>query len=226
MALITLGGLELDGFEVPASVRFGGAQRMTVHKLLGGGRVIDTMGRDDSLLRWSGVFSGANASDRARTLDAMRAAGNLLPLSWDVFTYNVIVSQADLDFCNPWWIPYQLECIVVIDLAQSNSSSIPSAADSVLADLAIVSNFLDVASLISALSAPAAFSAATAGHSEALAQIAALQVTVSADVSVAEKDLDGGNMTSVVNASQVLAQSYCARGYLNRAASNLTARFK
>ena len=35
MALLTLGGLDLDGFEVPASVRFGGAQRAAGHKLRG-----------------------------------------------------------------------------------------------------------------------------------------------------------------------------------------------
>ena len=62
MGLLTLGSIVFDGFEVPSRVEFGGEQQLAVHKLIGGARVIDALGRDDAALRWRGVLSGAEAS--------------------------------------------------------------------------------------------------------------------------------------------------------------------
>jgi hypothetical protein len=40
MAVLILGGMEFDDFEIPGRMLFGGAQQLAVHKLIGGVRVI------------------------------------------------------------------------------------------------------------------------------------------------------------------------------------------
>ncbi|MGH7211420.1 MAG: hypothetical protein ACREF1_08165, partial [Acetobacteraceae bacterium] len=90
---LLLGPVAFQGFEVPACINIGGAQRVAVHRLIGGARVIDSLGRDDSELRFEGVFSGRDATLRARTLDQLRAAGAPLPVTWDVFYYTAILTR-------------------------------------------------------------------------------------------------------------------------------------
>ena len=48
MSAYSLGSVSFRSFEVPATINVGGAQRLAVHRLLGGIRVIDALGRDDS----------------------------------------------------------------------------------------------------------------------------------------------------------------------------------
>ena len=55
---VTLGGFAFQDFEVPERIPAGGEQMLAIHKLVGGRRVIDAMGRDDAALEWSGYFLG------------------------------------------------------------------------------------------------------------------------------------------------------------------------
>jgi hypothetical protein len=64
---ITLGGIVFEAFEVPEQIEFGGRQRMAIHDLPGGGRVIDVLGPTDSDLVFSGIFSGSGAGTRKAT---------------------------------------------------------------------------------------------------------------------------------------------------------------
>lgn len=111
---VSLGGMNLSGLEVPEKLNWGGQQRTVQHKLPGGARIIDLMGADDADIKWSGYFQGPLANSRARSIDAMRAAGRPVPLSWPGFTRTVIVS----DFtCSSerggWLLPYSVTCVVV-----------------------------------------------------------------------------------------------------------------
>src|SRR5689334_14980148 len=63
---LLIGPVLLEAFELPARVGWGGRQRMAVHRLPGGRRVIDAMGRDDADIAWTGVFTGSDAVARAR----------------------------------------------------------------------------------------------------------------------------------------------------------------
>jgi hypothetical protein len=56
--ILTLGGVPFQDFEVPEQIRFGGAQRLAVHELIGGGRVVDAPGDDAGEISFSGIFSG------------------------------------------------------------------------------------------------------------------------------------------------------------------------
>ena len=64
-----LGPVVFRDFEVPERINLGGRQRLAVHMLPGGGRVVDAMGPDDAPIRWSGTFSGVDAAERVRMLE-------------------------------------------------------------------------------------------------------------------------------------------------------------
>lgn len=108
-----LGPVAFSGFEVPERITVGGKQRLVVHTLPGGGRIVDAMGPDDAPIRWSGVFSGPNASERVRTLERLRRAGDVLLLSWDGWRYSVIIQVFEAEVTSAWWIPYRIELCVL-----------------------------------------------------------------------------------------------------------------
>src|SRR3954469_21838480 len=95
---LLLGPILFQDFEMPERVRWGGAQRLSVHRLPGGARVIDALGRDDFDIAWSGVFSGDDATLRARGLDLMRAEGGVWPLTWNWFFYSVVIAVFQADY--------------------------------------------------------------------------------------------------------------------------------
>lgn len=115
--ILLLGPILFQDFELPASITWGGAQSLTIHRLPGGARVIDAMGRDDADITWSGIFSGPNAAVRARELDLMRGDGSLWPLTWDSFFYSVVIARFEADHRRGNWVPYRITCTVLQDEA-------------------------------------------------------------------------------------------------------------
>ena len=111
-----LGPIVLAGFEVPERIDFGGKQKLIVHTMPGGGRVVDAMGAEEAPIRWSGVFSGQNASERVRALEALRRMGSPLTLSWDAWRFRVIIHEFEATVTNANWMPYRIELCVVPDL--------------------------------------------------------------------------------------------------------------
>src|SRR5271154_5082483 len=91
--VLTLGGVPFQDMEVPEKISFGGQQRVAVQNLIGGGRVVATLGIDDGRISFSGIFSGTDAVARAQMLDAARASGLAVPLVWDSFYYTVIIAD-------------------------------------------------------------------------------------------------------------------------------------
>lgn len=86
---VTLGDLVLSGPEVPDTLVMGGRQLLVIHRLLGGGRVIDAVGNDPARLVLSGRFIGPLATRRARRVEAMRQAARVL-------SFNVADLSADV----------------------------------------------------------------------------------------------------------------------------------
>ena len=218
MSLLTLGNVALDGFEVPSRVEFGGKQRLAVHTLIGGARVIDVLGRDDAPLRWRGVLSGAGAGDRARTLDAMRVAGSLQSLTWDAFCYIVVISELKLSFCNSWWIPYEIVCTVQQDLAQSSTISSLTLAASVVDDLAAAIQLLNPseASDVEAISSLISF-----GQQSTVSSISGVQFAVTQDIADAETDLACADIAEVGSSAGWLGQLCLAQGFLCGSLANV-----
>lgn len=91
--VLTLGGITFGDFSTPETMMGGGKQAMIVHKLPGGARVIDTLGPDEDDVSWRGQFFGNNAYNYVLQLDAMRAAGQVLPLTWGGQYRSVIIKR-------------------------------------------------------------------------------------------------------------------------------------
>ena len=110
---LTLGTVTFRDFEIPDKINFGGRQALQTHKLPGGARVIDAMGRDDDSITWQGRFRSNTAGRRARQVDAMRIAGLPVTLAWDAFRYTVVIEQFQPEFQQAYEIPYTISCVIV-----------------------------------------------------------------------------------------------------------------
>jgi len=133
---ITIGTVALQAFEVPASIHFGGSQRIAIHRLGNGQRIIDTLGHEDLDIDFSGVLSGPDAASRAAVLDDMCAAGHVVPLAWDDYYLSVIIRTFDANYSSGAWIPYSLTCVVTSTNGGGSASASTSPLDDVYADLA------------------------------------------------------------------------------------------
>ena len=153
--VLLLGPVVFQDFEIPERINFGGAQRMAVHQLPGGARVIDTLGRDDAEISFSGTFSGGNATLRARNMDELRALGIALPLTWDVFTYSVIIKDFQAAYTRPGWIPFRITCIVLRDEAAALIETPLALSGALLGDFTVATALtagLGIAAISAALS--------------------------------------------------------------------------
>ena len=111
--VLALGSIIFTNFSTPERMPFGGEHCMNVHKLIGGQRVVDTMGPDDRDIRWSGVFWGDNALNTAQELDALRVQGSPLGLSWGGGAYTVVIKSFVPDVRRlPMCVDYSIECVI------------------------------------------------------------------------------------------------------------------
>ena len=107
-----------------------------MHKLAGGGRVVDVLGRDEAEISFSGFFSGSEATSRARQVDFLRTSGAILPLRWDVFYYTVILRDFFANYTNGFWIPFRVRCTVIRDESAPVTQYSVSTTSSIEADTA------------------------------------------------------------------------------------------
>jgi hypothetical protein len=145
---VVLGSIVLTDQEVPASISWGGAQRLNVHKMPGGGRVIDAMGRDDAPISWAGRMIGADSDARAAAMDLMRVTGAPVPLSWGPHLYTVVVSQFDARDV-AFMSEYSITCTVLRDESAAPADPTPSL-------IAAVGNDISAAVALASIGAAAA----------------------------------------------------------------------
>lgn len=119
---LVLGDFTFESYEIPERIPFGGSQRLAVHQLPGGDRVVQALGRDNMPLAWSGLFLGENALARAHYVDWLRIQGKALPLSWADLSYTVVVERFECEFERFYKLPYSISCIVVEDRAAPMTS--------------------------------------------------------------------------------------------------------
>jgi hypothetical protein len=117
MVALVLGPVLFQDFEIPQEIPFGGSQSLVVKKLVGGTRVIDAMGRDDMDIEWSGRFRGSLGEARARSLDALRVAGQPLLLTWSTLRFLVVIENFKANFQQTFEVPYSIRCTVIEDLS-------------------------------------------------------------------------------------------------------------
>lgn len=234
---LLLGPIAFQDFEVPSGVNFGGRQRLAVHRLPSGLRVVDTLGRDDADICFTGIFTGSDATLRARGIDELRAAGLALPLTWDVFFYTVLIAEFYADYCNSSWIPYWIRCTVLQDEAWSLTQLAVSLATSVLADSSSAVGYahgtgIDISGLQPTLVASGAMTRGTTSFVSAQASLVEAASSITHATSAADATLAAtnssvataqGGVSAVSNAADVsgqLASLVLANAYARRAAVN------
>ena len=178
--VLTLGPILFYGMEVPDKISgIGGKQMLAVHKLPGGNRVIDAMGRDDAPLKWSARFRGSDAETRARLADYLRVQGQPIELAWSSFRYTVVIDEFEADYEQPFEIPYSITCIVV----QDETSPLLTALLGL--DAAIGTDLNNVIQIGAALNVPG-INTAIAGVSSATSTVSTFEGASSADVSAVQ----------------------------------------
>ncbi len=238
---LTLGPVLFAGFEIPPFLSFGGAQRLAVHRLPGGARVIDAMGRDDATISWSGIFTGAAASERVLLLDTLRGAGLTLPLSWDVFFHSVVISEFTAEYQAGWWIPYRIACTVVQDEVQFAEGLVATLSGQASNDLASAAGLAQASGIAftgaeNALAAPGATTLGTGAYLGAQNAVSSLQTSIVGGMGQAASALAGtatplagsnalagaSALSGATTAAGTLAGLAAAQGYVGRTATNLT----
>jgi hypothetical protein len=236
---LLLGPIAFQDFEVPASINIGGAQRLAIHRLLGGTRVIDALGRDDSDISFSGTFSGPDATLRARLIDEMRVSGLPIPLTWDVFFYSVVIKKFEADYRSGWWIPYRMSCTVACDEASGAVASVISLANNALSDVTAAATFatvagIDLSGAQNAVGMPDATVKGTTSYSSTLVTLASASALVGSGISQAEATLGAASwpaddqmplaatiLNDIVLAAQQISSLTVAQAYIGRANINL-----
>ena len=225
---LLLGAVVFQSFELPERIGWGGSQRLTVHRLPGGARVIDAMGRDDAQIIWSGVFSGPDAGDRARLVDVMRAQGAVWPLTWDSFFYSAVISEFRAEYARVNWIPYRIACTVLRDEAQAVLGAAASLAADALGDIgAAAGGGVDMSAALTALAVPGAATQGTAAYGSAVVAVGAASAQIDAGVMTGETALAATTLDSAAGLGQAvgvcgnLAALTAARGYVQRTQVNL-----
>ena len=248
--VLTLGDIQFARYEIPERLSFGGSQTLVIHKLVGGKRVIDAMGRDDAPLAWSGLFQGETALARARYLDGMRVSGQKLYLTWDEFRYEVLIASFRADYERFYQIPYQISCEVVEDLSTRVWSAPSAGIDELIGDDMNSANSLGAAigdgplsdllkTLDSAISAVSSFATAVQSTINSVLQpLAAVQARVQILIGAVGNTVSnvttlGGilpnnpiaqqaaKLTSQVTAMTQLPQLYNLQSVLGRMGGNL-----
>ncbi|MDE7540748.1 hypothetical protein [Gluconobacter sphaericus] len=92
---VILGNLVLTGIEVPDTLQIGGRQMLVVHRLPGGGRVVDALGNDPGRLELKGRFLGPDAQMRAQAVERIRMAGQQVAFSAAGLSVQVWIAQFD-----------------------------------------------------------------------------------------------------------------------------------
>jgi hypothetical protein len=139
MDILTLGGISFDDFSTPREMMGGGRQAMVVHKLPGGNRVIDTLGPDEANVTWRGFFFGNGAYANALALDGMRAAGQVVPLTWGGQFRSVIIDTFIYEVRRlPVWVEYDISCTVYLNPALGGLGGVAGIIDSlIVSDLSL-----------------------------------------------------------------------------------------
>jgi hypothetical protein len=234
---IQIGPISLQGFEVPQSIRFGGRQRLAVHSLAGGRRVVERLGPDDGEVAFQGTFSGRQAEARVRAFDALRLSGEIVWLTWESFRRRVVVKSFVAEYHSPWWIPYRVSCVV------AHQSGVTTALEPTLfalisADLgnalaAVAGSTISLTPLRSALFGTNAMTAGTSNHAQAVAAVGATLDAVNTRIALqsasviapiepnSPPDSVCRQLVSTVGCAGSLAAAVNARSYVGRIGTSL-----
>lgn len=194
---VTIADIVLEDWEIPEKVSWGGAQRMTVHKMVGGTRYIDIMGQDNAEVSWSGRFLSPDASFRADQLDLIRKSGALIDVVFAGRYYSAVISSFTAQQVTQFHLTYSISFTILAD----ESSVFPPPEPTVLLMVSA-----DIATLVAlAIVAPqlAAAQIAATLIPPLLLPLAALQIGAVATTAVVGAI---GTTVALVNTAQAAAE--------------------
>jgi len=248
---VVLGPVVFNDIEVPQELPWGGSQQLIIHKLPGGARVVDAVGRDDLDLAWTGYLEGPEAIGRALQLDQLRVSGLPYPLTWDSLNFTVIVREFIAHQRHANWIPYSIKCVVLVDnsasfgiggqsLLGSLGNDLASALNVALPVIQTVQTAIGVAQ--TALGVVGAVTKGGVGFTNTLLALSTAQAAVGDALSISDGTLAGvaggvagiagilgtssaqvavSRIATFVGAAGQLAGTLYQSGFLNRATINL-----
>lgn len=155
MIIVRLGEIIFNASEVPEEISGGGVQMTAVQQLIGGVRVVDTLGKADDDISFRGLFRGIAALERVKYLDGLRVSGNQVTFTYSSYHYNVVVKDFKWHMRMAYQVYYEITLLVVQDLNQPVTIAIPiSFSDEVLGAYAAASDlalFINNPGVISSL---------------------------------------------------------------------------
>ncbi len=206
-----LGQLILQDFEIPQYLRFGGRHKVAIRQFADGKRLVERLGPDDSEITFSGVFSGLGAEARVRAFDNLRLSGDIVWLTWESFKRRVIVRSLSCTYKSPWWIPYQISCVVAVQhrvsVSQATTAAALASTDLAYALAAAAGTSLSLSSLQSSLSLGATLVQGSQTQTTALTAVQAALLELDTQVDQQSKLVNTPVVTSAGPSS--VAQSFC-----------------
>jgi hypothetical protein len=220
---ISIGTIDLQDFEVPSSVHFGGRHRLIVHTLSDGRRAVESLGPDDGEISFRGTVSGGDADARIRAINRLRLSGEAVWLAWDSFRYRVVVKSLVMEYQNPWWIPFKVSCVVVDQEGINRSANLTLwamiSADLDSAIAAADGQFSGLGPLQIALASSNALTAGTFDRAQAASTAGAALIPVRRQIAQDSELLvsDGANTNSTSDYSSAFAARVACAGSLSAA---------
>ncbi len=105
--------ITLANFEVPERIALPGRQKVVIHQMIGGKRVLDVLGVEYDALTWSGIINGPDASSRVQLFEAKRDAGKVVTLTCDDFSFDGVITSFAPVYEYEFRRPYSIEIAVL-----------------------------------------------------------------------------------------------------------------
>ena len=139
----TLGGLVFDNWETPPEIALPSGHKVNIHKLVGGQRQVDAMGADPEPLSWTGRARGQRASGDMQAVKAMCDSGATVSLTWNEFSYQVIITKFEPKYKKPIEWTYSITVEIVSDPSAGGVGSGASSLDALVGgDIATIMSLI------------------------------------------------------------------------------------
>lgn len=155
---LTIGSVIFNNIEHPEDLAFPLEQKVATNELLGGNRVVQTLGVQPQDVSWRGKLFDQHAKVRVDALNDMLTKGDPVTLAYLHYAMLVVVSKFTPTWHNEWFAEYDITVTVVNDRAgQFTKPNVPSI-DTVISQLGqqAQTNFAKLNALTPASSAESA----------------------------------------------------------------------
>ena len=133
----------------------------------------------------------------------------------------MLVADLELDYSNPWWIPFRITCTVLLDGTAELVDAALSVTTAVEQDLLSAASFFDVSALQANLTVGGATTRGSAAYDLSTSALAASSASIDQQIAAAGSVTSATDVPSAVTSAGQLAQLSAARGFIARAGVNL-----